>query len=564
MEYQWKYIDKPGKQKVEALSSAINVNPFLASILIQRGIETFDQAKAFFRPKLESLHDPFLMKDMSKAVNRLTEAISNRENILLYGDYDVDGTTAVSLLYLFLKNHTDHLSYYIPDRYSEGYGLSKEGISKAIEKKTDLLLTLDCGIRAVDRILEAQHAGIDVIVCDHHRPGPDLPDAFAILDPKQNDCQYPFKELSGCGVGFKLLEAFCHQNTIDSETLFEFLDLLAVSIACDIVPIIDENRILTYYGLKKLNQKPSNGLKALLEISGKKPPLVVSDIVFSIGPRINATGRITHAHETVQLLVNENYDVESLASNLNTRNMERQDFDRSMTSEALEMIEKQPTEHSTVLFKPDWHKGVVGIVASRCIEHCYRPTIILTQSNGEITGSARSVEGFDIFSALEECADLLEKHGGHTHAAGLTLKAENLEKFQNRFDNIVGSRISPDQKIPSIIIDIEMPLHQITFKMASILRQMGPFGPHNMSPVFVTKNVFFKYEPKILKEAHFKGFVAEEEYGKAYEVIGFNLAQKINTYEKDQTFNIAYHVEENEYLGNKTLILNVKDIVANN
>ncbi|WP_425389469.1 single-stranded-DNA-specific exonuclease RecJ [Ekhidna sp.] len=561
MEKRWIYKENPDADTVEQLSKAININAYLAKILVQRGIHTFDEAKEFFRPSLSRLYDPFLMLNMDKAVNRLTEAVFNEEKIMIYGDYDVDGTTSVSLIYLFLKQFTDNLEFYIPDRYSEGYGISKKGIDYAIENEFNLIIALDCGVRAIDRAKQAKEAGIDLIVCDHHLPGDELPEAFALLDPKQKNCKYPFKELSGCGVGFKLLQGFCQQNTIEKEKLFEYLDLVAVSIASDIVPIVDENRILAFYGLKKLNQSPSAGLKSLIEISGKKNEFSISDVVFSIGPRINAAGRLTHAKESVNLLIGDAKETDVFADNLNDRNKERREFDQTITAEALEMIASLAGDRkSTVLFKEDWHKGVIGIVASRCIEHYHRPTIILTKSNGKATGSARSVDGFDVHEAISECADLLEQFGGHTHAAGLTLPVDNVEKFINRFEEIVSDRILPEQLIPKIEIDTEIPLTAINFKTYNVMSQMGPFGPQNMSPVFGTKNVIVDTIPKVIKDKHIKGFVHAENSTKLFEFIGFNMADKIADLKVGEPFNIAYHLEENNYLGNKSLILNLKDV----
>ncbi|SNS41591.1 exonuclease RecJ [Ekhidna lutea] len=561
MEKQWVYREEPNPEIVEKLSKEININEYLAKILVQRGVSTFDQAKEFFRPSLSRLHDPFLMLNMDKAVNRLTEAVFNKEKILIYGDYDVDGTTSVSLVYLFLKHFSDNLEFYIPDRYTEGYGISKKGIDYAIEKGFKLIIALDCGVRAIDRAKQAQEAGIDLIICDHHIPGDELPGAYALLDPKQKDCKYPFKELSGCGVGFKLLEAFCQQNTIEKEKLFELLDLVAVSIASDIVPIVGENRILAFYGLKKLNHSPSAGLKSLIEVSGKKNEFSISDVVFSIGPRINAAGRLTHAKESVNLLIGDAKETDAFADNLNDRNKERREFDQSITSEALEMIAAFKDERkSTVLFKEDWHKGVIGIVASRCIEHYHRPTIILTESKGKATGSARSVDGFDVHQAISECSDLLEQFGGHTHAAGLTLPLKNVDSFINRFEEVVSARILPEQLIPKVEIDTEIPLSFITFKTLNVMNQMGPFGPKNMSPVFGTKNVIVDTAPKVIKDSHIKGFLHAQNSTKLFEFIGFGMANKIESIKVGKPFQIAYHLEENNYMGNKSLILNLKDV----
>lgn len=561
MEKRWVYKDEPDHDIVDKISKEININEYLSKILIQRGITTFDQAKDFFRPSLSRLHDPFLMLNMDRAVNRLTEAVFNEEKILIYGDYDVDGTTSVSLMYLFLKQFSNKLAFYIPDRYTEGYGISEKGINHAIENKFDLIIALDCGIRAIDRAKQAKDANIDLIICDHHLPGDELPDAFALLDPKQKNCNYPYKELSGCGVGFKLLEGFCQQNTIEKEKIFELLDLVAVSIGCDIVPIVDENRILAHYGLKKFNHSPSAGLKSLIEISGKKNQFSITDVVFSIGPRINAAGRLTHAKESVNLLIGDSTQTDAFADNLNDRNKERREFDQLITAEALEMISSQATEKkSTVLYKKDWHKGVIGIVASRCIEHYHRPTIILTESKGNATGSARSVEGFDVHEAISECSELLDQFGGHTHAAGLTLPLSNVDAFIDKFEEVVSTRILPDQLIPKIEIDTELPLSEITFKTYNVMNQMAPFGPQNMAPVFGTKNVFVDTLPKVIKDKHIKGYVHSENNNKLYEFIGFGLADKLDQIKVGDPFHIAYHLEENNYRGNKSLILNLKDV----
>ncbi len=561
MEKKWIYLEEPDEQIIQDLSKSININPTLAKILAQRGIQSFDQAKKFFRPSLKTLHDPFLMKDMDEAVNRLCEAVFNEEKILLYGDYDVDGTTSVSLLYLFLKQFTSHLDFYIPDRYSEGYGISEKGINWAAENGFNLVIALDCGIRANDRALQSKNLGIDLIICDHHLPGDELPDAYAILDPKRSDCSYPFKELSGCGVGFKLLEAFCQQNTIDKEKLFQFLDLLAVSIASDLVPIIEENRTLAFYGLKKLNQSPSAGLKSLIEVSGQKSRFNISGVVFSLGPRINAAGRLAHAKESVNLLIGESGETAEFADNLNARNKERKEFDQSITQQALDMIAQLPADKkSTVLFKETWHKGVIGIVASRCIEHYYRPTIILTESNGKATGSARSVDGFDVHSAITACEDLLEQFGGHKYAAGLTLELDKIEAFQEKFEKVVAERILPEQLIPAVTIDSEIELKDVNFKTNNILAQMEPFGPQNLAPVFGTKNVTVKTKPQVMKDAHIKGFLHEVGQDKMFEYVGFGLAEKAERIEPGKPFQVAFHLEENNFRQQKSLILNIQDI----
>ncbi|HEY8399612.1 MAG TPA: single-stranded-DNA-specific exonuclease RecJ, partial [Cytophagaceae bacterium] len=448
MNKRWDFKAIPDDESIKQLSEAINVNPSLATILIQRNIKTFDEAKSFFRPSLAELHDPFLMEDMVVAVSRIEKAIQRREKILIYGDYDVDGTTAVSLVYSFLKNVYPAIEYYIPDRYKEGYGISYKGIDYASKNHFSLIISLDCGIKSTEHIKYAKERSIDFIICDHHTPGQELPEAVAVLDPKRKDCNYPYKELSGCGVGFKLMEAFARKNNIPSSELLPFLDLVAISICSDIVPITGENRILTYYGLQQINKNPRPGVKALIGVSGLKKELDVTNVVFGLGPRINAAGRIAHANAAVQLLTCENTEeAEQWAKNIDDKNLTRKDFDSSITEEAIQMIEQDELllqARSTVLFKKDWHKGVIGIVASRCIEKYYRPTVILTESNNYATGSARSVDGFDLYEAISRCSDLLEQFGGHMYAAGLTLKKENIPAFAEKFESVVRELITED------------------------------------------------------------------------------------------------------------------------
>ncbi len=564
MEKKWVIKDAPNNDKVKRLSNDLNINEILSSILVQRGIEDFETAKKFFRPTLDELHDPFLMKDMEKAVNRVSEAISNEEKILIYGDYDVDGTTSVALVFSFLKKYSTKLDFYIPDRYSEGYGVSDKAIDWAIENEFDLIIALDCGIKAVSKVARAKKSGIDFIICDHHLPGEELPEALAVLDPKRPDCGYPYKELPGCGIGFKLLMGFCLQNTIDLNELYEYIDLVAVSIASDIVPITGENRILEFYGLKKINHSPTAGLKALVEISGLKPPISVSDLVFYIGPRINASGRLTHAKESVNVLIDEDTDaLTSIAKDLNDRNVERRNYDSYITAEALELIETNPTyleAKSTVLYKEDWHKGVIGIVASRCTEHYYRPTIILTSSNGKATGSARSVKGFNIHDAILECEDLLDQFGGHQFAAGLTLPLENVDRFRDRFEEVVSSTISPDLLIPKMEIDYIVPLEFVNFKTQSIINQMAPFGPMNPKPTFGSESVYLKYPAKVLKDEHLKLTIFQKGSGKSFSAIGFGLGEHSEKMNPEDPFKIAFQIEENDYQGYKSLQLVIKDI----
>lgn len=564
MDKRWILSDSfPAKQQ-EDLSKALNINTQLSSLLLQRGVDSFDRAKSYFRPSLNDLHDPFLMKDMDIAVNRLCDAIFSQEKIMIYGDYDVDGTTSVTLMYGFLRKYSEQLVYYIPDRYTEGYGISTQGIESARGQGISLIISLDCGIRAVDKALLAKSYQIDLIICDHHLPGNELPDALAILDPKQPDDTYPYKELSGCGVGFKLLQGFCMQNSIELEGLFQFMDLLAVSIASDIVPITGENRIMAYYGLKKLNQSPCPGLQALIDVSRLKGELDISSIVFYIGPRINATGRLTHAHDSVRLLTSgEHGETARFAEVLHAKNQERKDFDKSITTEALEMVEADEqlkSASSTVLFKNDWHKGVIGIVASRCIEKYYRPTIILTESAEKATGSARSIEGFDIHDAISQCSDLLEQFGGHTHAAGLTMPVQNIAAFQQRFEEVVKSNIASDLLTPKIDVDLEVPLEFVNYKNFSIIKQMSPFGPHNQQPIFISRKVRLKYPAKIVKEEHLKITIYQDRSEFVYDAIGFGLADKSSLIATNEPFDIAYQIEENDYRGNKSLQLNIKDI----
>ncbi len=547
----------------DTLAKAINVSPFLASLLVQRGVHDFDQAKSFFRPDLAYLHDPFLMKDMNKAVERLTTAMGKGEKILVYGDYDVDGTTSVTMFYGFLSTIYDQLDYYIPDRYTEGYGVSTQGIDWAAENGFSLIVALDCGIKSVDKIEYANTLGVDFIICDHHRPGEVLPPAAAVLDPKRSDCDYPYKELTGCGVGFKLLQAFCQQNGQDLDLLYPYLDLVVVSIASDIVPITGENRVLAYYGLRHLNTTPRAGLKALIKIAGIHNMLDIQNVVFGLGPRINAAGRIKHAKEAVRLLLCTDEDeADEFAQEINKHNSDRRKFDNSITDEALAMIQEDAWltgAKSTVLFKEDWHKGVIGIVASRCIEHFHRPTIILTKSNGKAAGSARSVPGFDVYEAIEECADLLEQFGGHTFAAGMTLPVENVDAFRLRFDEIVSGRILPEQLTPMISVDLELDLEDVSWKAYKVLKQMGPFGPGNMTPVFVSRGVSIAGKPTIMKEKHIK-FNVYQGNSPAFTVIAFGMAHIYPDLMDGQPFDICYSLDENTFRDKTTLQFMLKDI----
>lgn len=562
MEKRWVYRPLPDKEKAESLAKAINVGPMLGSMLMQRSITSFGDAKAFFRPVLENLHDPFLMKDMDKAVSRLTRAMSNGEKILIYGDYDVDGTTAVSLVYDFLSKRYSNIDFYIPDRYTEGYGISVKSIEWAKQNNFTLIISLDCGIKSMEQIGLAASYYIDFIVCDHHKAGNYLPPAYAVLDPKRMDCKYPFKELSGCGVGFKLLHAYCIEHNLSFNELFPYLDLVAISIASDIVPITDENRILTHYGLKIINTNPRPGVRALVEVAGYKKELDVSNVVFGLGPRINAAGRIAHAKAAVQLLLSKtDEEAEDLARQINEKNSVRKDFDSTITEEALEMIEKESLKDakSTVLFKNDWHKGVIGIVASRCIERYYRPTIILTESNSFATGSARSVVGFDVYEAISQCSDLLEQFGGHMYAAGLTLKVANVPAFRQKFESVVAAAITNEQLTPQIEIDLKLRITDIDYKLYNILKQMAPFGPGNMQPVFVSENVIDDRSAKILKEEHLKLKVKQDD-SEPIEAIGFGMAEHYSKISSGARFHLCYNICENDFNGKKSLQLFIKDI----
>ncbi|WP_080238962.1 single-stranded-DNA-specific exonuclease RecJ [Spirosoma rigui] len=572
---QKRWITKPfpdstsERMAIESLTGSLGVSPFLAALLVQRGVYTYDDARAFFRPEIGHLHDPFTMKDMDRAIERLELAMrtGREEKILIYGDYDVDGTTSVALVYGFLKNYHANIDHYIPDRYKEGYGISKQGIQWAADNGFSLIIALDCGIKSVDRVAEAKALGVDFIICDHHRPGAELPDAAAVLDPKRDDCTYPYKELSGCGVGFKLLQAFCTRRGLPLEQLYPYLDLVAVSIASDIVPITGENRVMAFYGLKHLNAAPRTGLKALIKVAGFSRELDITNLVFGLGPRINAAGRIQHAKAAVQLLLAESEsEADAFAMAINKHNNDRRTFDSTMTEQALAMIRESDgmsRAKSTVLFDASWHKGVIGIVASRCIEHFHRPTIILTQSHDKAAGSARSVPGFDVYEAIEECADLLEQFGGHTFAAGMTMPVDNIDAFRKKFEEVVSRRIKEEHLTPLIDIDLPMDFTEIDAKLVRILKQMGPFGPQNPQPVFMTDEVYLASEPIIMKEKHLKINVYQggpSHRGHTLTAVGFGFAHMASQLQPGKPFAICYQVEQNFYNGNVTLQLMLKDI----
>ena len=561
MKKKWNLKPKAKEQLVTELQENLGVAKIIAELLAQRGITTFESAKTFFRPDISHLHDPFLMKDMDSAVARLSKAIRQSENILVYGDYDVDGTTAVSLMYSFIKSIHEKVEYYIPDRYTEGYGVSLQGVDYAANNKFSLIITLDCGIKAIDKVDYARKKGIDFIICDHHRPGDSVPKATAILDPKQSDCLYPYKELSGCGVGFKLVQAYCQKSQIPFEEIIPYLDLLVVSIAADIVPVTGENRVLAHFGLKQLNTNPRIGLKTLIEVSDREKSLTISDVIFGLAPRINAAGRIEHGAKAVELMVQEDLEeARAKAKVVNQHNLKRRELDQSITEEALQMIVNDAK--STVVFHPDWHKGVVGIVASRLIQSHYRPTIVLTENKGMLVGSARSVKGFDVYDAIDACSEYVEQFGGHKYAAGLTLKKENLEAFTSKFESVVSETIQEEMLVPQINIDAVLNLSDIDHKLYRILRQMAPFGPGNMPPIFMTKHVVDRgYGRKIGQEqTHLKISVTDANRSQFFDCIGFGMAEKFELIKDGQQFDIAYELEENEWNGNLNLQLRLKDI----
>ncbi len=561
---KWVLKTKPDAALVASLSKALNVREELAALLVQRGIHTFDEAKAFFRPSLIDLHDPFLMKDMDKAVDRLVKAIEANEFIMVYGDYDVDGTTSVSLVYSFLKGFHEPIMYYIPDRYAEGYGLSYAGIDQAHDNGVTLMITLDCGIKAVDKVAYAKEKGIDIIICDHHRPGAQLPPAVAVLDTKQDGCEYPYKELCGCGVGFKFMQALCQRTKRNEDEILEYLDLVAVAIGADIVPVTGENRILMAMGLKKVNEQPRAGLQALLGVAGVKKHLTVTDLVFILAPRINAAGRIHHGEHAVALLTStDENQLLSLAKEVDGFNKERKELDKDITAEALESLLEDTslsTRMSTVVYNQGWHKGVVGIVASRLIERIYRPTIVLTESNGKATGSARSITHFDVYDAIEACSDLLINFGGHTYAAGLTLEIADIPKFQARFEKEVRARMDEKWLIPEIKADLELDLSSIDTKFLNVIQQMGPFGPGNMNPVFLSKGCSERGYARIVGENHLKLQVLSEGITAPIDAIGFKLGHHLDYILSGESFDIIYTIEENEWNGMVKTQLNLKDL----
>jgi single-stranded-DNA-specific exonuclease len=560
---RWTLKSKPEKEKVQALQTALQVDDIIATLLLQRGIETYEQARSFFRPSLNDLHDPYLMKDMDKAVVRIENAISKNENILVFGDYDVDGTTAVSLVSSYLKSYYSNVATYIPDRYDEGYGISYKGIDFADDNGFSLIIALDCGIKSIDHVAYANSKNIDFIICDHHRPGDTLPNAIAVLDPKRDDCSYPYDELCGCGVGFKLIQALGQNRNQTIEDLIPYLDLVATAIAADIVPMTGENRTLAKFGLEVINSNPRPGIKALIQ-NVKKAALTITDVVFIIAPRINAAGRIKHGNEAVALLTEFNLEqAQQFASEIEGYNADRRDLDKQITLEALSQIEENNEKEgfTTVVYHENWHKGVIGIVASRLTETYYRPTIVFTKSGDKLAASARSVKDFDIYNALEACSEHLEQFGGHMYAAGMTIKEENYLAFKEAFEKEVAKTIHPDLLTPEISVDAELNLTDINERLIRILSQFEPFGPQNMTPVFLTTAVKDTGYAKTLgkNNEHLKLFVKQNNSG-GFGAIGFGLATKLELVKNQQPFDAVYCIDENEYNGNVSVQLRLKDL----
>ncbi|GAA4464064.1 single-stranded-DNA-specific exonuclease RecJ [Nemorincola caseinilytica] len=557
-------IKPADEQVVSRLYNELQVQPAICRLLAVRGITDFESARLFFRPELSHLHDPFLMKGMKKAVDRIAEAIDWHERIMVYGDYDVDGTTAVSVVYSFLKElYKGEVSYYIPHRYREGYGISRQGIDHAHSNGYTLMITLDCGIKSTEMIDYARSLGIDVIVCDHHLPDAHLPPAYAILNPKQADCTYPYKELSGCGIGFKLISALATRFGRPMEQVYHYLDLVATSIAADIVPIDGENRILAFYGMKQINESPCQAIAVLKELGGVQRALTISDLVFVIGPRVNAAGRMDDAKKAVEFFTETDHDkIIELAAILHSDNDDRREIDKNITEEALSILNDDDTaaaRHSTVLYRPHWHKGVVGIVASRLIDHYYRPTIVLTSANGKATGSARSVSGFNIYEAIHECRDLLDNYGGHFFAAGMTMPEERVNEFIDRFEATVAATITQEQRVPEIEIDAEIPLTLVKQTFYNLIRQFEPFGPFNMKPVFLTRGLYdHQGSSQLIRDAHIR-IVAHQHNGPIIEGIGFGIGDRF-PHVKNGPFDMLYNIEENEYNGTTRLQVKVVDI----
>lgn len=566
MEKKWNIHQISNTKTVSDLQDVLAVDQIIAKLLSLRGVTNFDEAKIFFRPSLDMLHNPFDMKGMQQAIERIITAIANKEKVLIFGDYDVDGTTSVALVYSFFKKYIPEIRYYIPDRYIEGYGISLKSIDYAADNNYSLIIALDCGIKANDKIDYANSKNVDFIICDHHLPGDKIPNAVAVLDPKQKDCPYPYKELAGCGIGFKLAQAFCIQHGSDEQEALQYLDLVVTSIAADIVPITGENRVLAYFGLKQLNDNPRPGLKALLALNKQDKELDINTLVFTIAPRINAAGRIEHGSKAVELLISETNEATEFSKKINETNNQRRDIDVSITDEALETLELNPItpfKKSTVLFNPSWHKGVVGIVASRMIEKYYKPTIILTESNGLATGSARSVKDFDVYTAIENCSHLLEQFGGHKFAAGLTLKTENVKAFTEAFENEVSRTIKPEMLLPVVEVDLEITLDDINEKLIRILNQFAPHGPHNMTPVFCSRGVLDTGFAKVVGTNHLKLelYQANSKLTKI-EGIAFGKGDFLNFFKRNIPVDIVYKIKENDFRGNVSIQLIIDEIKA--
>ena len=564
MEKRWNIL-KADSAKVQALQAALKIHPLLCELLVQRGIQDYDASKHFFRPSLDHLHDPWIMKDMRKAVDRIQLAVNEKQKILVFGDYDVDGTTSVATLFQFLKNISPYIDYYIPHRYREGYGISKIGIDFAKESNIDLIISVDCGIKSIELIEYAKNLGIEFIICDHHLPDTILPPAIAILNPKQVDCPYPYKELCGCGVVFKFITALAETYQLPAESYLQYLDLVATAIAADIVPLTDENRTMAFFGLQKVNETPCFGLLALMELAKQTPPLKISNLVFAVAPRINAAGRMDDAKKAVQLFVEKDYSSAlAIGSLLQQDNLDRREADTSISEEALIQIEMDPlhlTKKSSVVFQPHWHKGVVGIVASRLIEKHYKPTIVLTQSGDVITGSARSVIGFNLYEALHACRAHLIGYGGHFAAAGMTMAVDQLEAFKIAFENAVAERITPEQLTPEIVINAILPLDQINMSFFQIISQMEPYGPDNARPLFLAQGVYDAGYTKLVKDAHISFHIKQGQ--NSLKGIGYNMPQHIELVKSGKPFDIVFQLQLNEWQGNQTVQLQVLDIKAN-
>lgn len=564
MQKRWTILQADA-EKVNSLKRSLNIHSAICKILVQRNIQTFDEAKNFYRPSLNDLHDPWLMKDMSIAVNRIISAIEKQEKILVYGDYDVDGTTSVACLFQFLSKLHSNLDFYIPNRYREGYGVSRAGVDFAHENGFSLVISIDCGIKSVELIAYAKELGIDFIVCDHHLPDAELPRAVAILNAKQKDCDYPYKELCGCGVGFKLITAIAQKLNLPREMILEYLDLVATAIAADIVPMTGENRILAYFGLKKANENPNHGIKALTHLSGLTKTLHINNLVFMIAPRVNAAGRMDDARKAVLMFVSQSYEQAlHYAEMLHSDNTDRKEADSNITSEALSLIKGDEfliKSKSTVVFQPHWHKGVVGIVASRLIEHYYRPTVVLTQSGEYAAGSARSIPGFNLYEAIHACREHLLGYGGHFAAAGMTIELNKIEAFKNKFEEVVSSSIPAELLLPEIIIDSEIKFKDITWSFYNIISQMEPFGPENLRPHFLVKNVVDTGYSKILKEQHLRFVLKQDNI--IFSGIGFGMADKLPLLQLKKPVDIVFKIDENEWNGQKSLQLRMIDLRLN-